>query len=618
MEGSANLFPPADEAEWRRLVEGALGGRPFESLISTTFEGLEIAPLYQRPETEAIHALRQKPGAWTVSQRMDHPDIATANAVARADLEGGADALTLTVSEAFAARGFGVKIASGHDLDAALAGIDLDRIALRVDAGARALELAPYFAALARDRRLTSAKLDVDFGHDPLGHFARSGLLSGNPQRGLRETHALLRAAGFAGHLMLADGRPYHEAGAGEAQELTCVIATAVAYLRMLEAEGLSLDEARVEIAFLLAADSNEFLSPAKFRALRRLWAGVESACGLAPKPIRLHAETAFRMMTRYDPWVNILRATMAVFGAGVGGADAITILPFTLALGLPDDVARRLARNTQSILIHESNLARVADPAAGAGSFEALTDALCAQAWRLFESFEAQGGMIKSLQAGVLQREIGTVAAARREAIARGSLAITGTSAFPVLAEAPVQVLVKFPAGETESPAAQDDGVSLPSRRDAEPYERLRAASDEHLQKTGERPKIFLVSLGEPQGFAASAAFATNFFAAAGFQAFSQDGFETTQAAVDAFRASGCKIACICPPRATSTHNLIDSVVRFRDAGAVRICLAGRGPEEAAMALLEVRANELICARRDALAILQELAVAVLQKQPS
>ena len=212
----------------------------------------------------------------------------------------------------------------------------------------------------------------------------------------MRESHALLRDAGFAGHLILADGRPYHEAGAGEAQELGCVIATGVEYLRLLEADGLSLEDARSEIAFLLAVDADEFLSLAKFRALRLLWAHVELACGLTPKPLRLHAETAFRMMTKYDPFVNILRTAMGVFCAGVGSADAITVLPFTLALGLPDDFARRIARNTQLILIHEAKLAKVADPAAGAGSFEALTEELCKRAWSLFQDFEAHGGMIE------------------------------------------------------------------------------------------------------------------------------------------------------------------------------------------------------------------------------
>ncbi len=455
------IFPPTSEAEWRRLVESALDGQPFESLIRATFEGLNIAPLYPRALREGGRALRQKPGAWTLSQRMDHPNPETANHMARADLEGGADALTLTISPAFSARGFGMKIETGRDLDMALADIDLDRTALRLDADARTLDLAPFFASLARDRRLTSAALDVDFGHDPYGHFARSGRLPADPAGRMRETHAALRGAGFTGHLLLADGRPYHEAGAGDAQELACVIATGAGYLRWLEGEGLSLEEARGEIAFLLAADADALLSLAKFRALRLLWARVESACGLTPEPLRLHAETAFRMMTRYDPWINIMRATMGVFCAGIGGADAITVLPFTLALGLPDAFARRIARNTQLILIHELSLARVADPAAGAGSFEALTNALCEKAWRLFQSFEARGGMLKALQDGVPQQEIGRAAAARQEAIAHNTLAITGTSAFPFLAEAPVPVLAPSPDQAREISAAKEDAAS-------------------------------------------------------------------------------------------------------------------------------------------------------------
>jgi methylmalonyl-CoA mutase len=614
MAGIADTFPPASEADWRRLVERVLDGRPFESLVSTTFEGLKIAPLYQRPTNESARALRQKPGAWTISQRMDHPSPETANQMARADLIGGADALTLQIAATPSARGFGVRIGAERDLDAALAGIDLDLISLRVDAGPRALDIEPAFASMARNRRLTSASLDVDFGHDPVGHLARTGALPPSARRGVAEMHKL-RDAGFAGHLLLADGRPYHEAGAGEAQELGCVIATGIEYLRLLEADGLSLEDARSEIAFLLAADADEFLSLAKFRALRRLWARVESACGLTPKPMRLHAETAFRMMTKYDPFVNILRASMAVFCAGVGGADAVTVLPFTLALGLPDEFARRIARNAQLILIYQAKLAKVADPAAGAGSFEALTDELCARAWTLFQDFEAQGGMIASLRAGAPQRAIAAAAAARREAIAHRTLAITGTSAFPLLAEAPVNVLEPTPAGADEAPART--GAALPSRRDAEPYEILRAASDEQFHKTGERPKIFLANLGRPQGFAVASAYAANFFASAGFEAGSNEGFETPQEAADAFRASGCRIVCICAPGTESMQTLVEAARTLRGAGAARIYLAGREPGEAAMTLLEAGVAELICAGGDALAILRDaIAIALGERQ--
>jgi methylmalonyl-CoA mutase len=605
-------FPPASEAEWRRLVGRVLDGRPFESLVSTTFEGLKIAPLYQRPTNEGARAQRQHHGPWKISQRMDHPEPETANQMARAEIDGGADALTLTVSQAHSARGFGVRIDGERDLDAALAGIDLDLISLRLDAGPRA-DIAPAFASMARNRSLTSASLDVDFGHDPVGNLARTGVLPLG--RDVAEMHKLLRDAGFAGHLLLADGRPYHEAGAGEAQELGCVIATGVEYLRLLEANGLSLEDARNEIASLLAADADEFLSLAKFRALRLLWARVESACGLTPKPMRLHAETAFRMMTKYDPFVNILRTAMGVFCAGVGGADAITVLPFTLALGLPDDFARRIARNTQLILIHEAKLAKVADPTAGAGSFEALTEELCKRAWSLFQAFEAKGGMIESLRAGVPQREIAAAAAARRAAIAHRTLAITGTSAFPLLAEAPVNVLEPAPAGANESPAPT--GAALPSRRDAEPYEFLRARSEEQFRKTGERPKIFLANLGRPQGFAAAAAFAVNFFAAAGIEAVSDEDFETPREAADAFRGSGCKIVCICAPQAVSMQALSDAARALRGAGAARIYLAGREPGEAETALLEAGVTKLICAGGDVPVTLEDtLAVALGERQ--
>ena len=154
-----------------------------------------------------------------------------------------------------------------------------------------------------------------------------------------------------------------HDAGGTEAQELAFALAAAVAYLRAFEAGGIALDAARRMIAFRLTADADQFLTIAKFRALRRLWQRVEESCGLAPAPAFIEAETAWRTMTRDDAYVNILRATIAVFSAGVGGADAITVLPFTAARGLPDRFARRVARNTQLVLLDEAGIAHVADP---------------------------------------------------------------------------------------------------------------------------------------------------------------------------------------------------------------------------------------------------------------
>lgn len=606
---SSDPIEPADEARWRERVRRALGDRGFEMLVATTPEGLRIEPLYPRALADAPRALRRKPGAWRISQRMDHPEALAANGIARVDLQNGADALALVVAQAPAARGFGISIASDRDLDTALSGIELDLISLRVDAGGRALDIAQIFAWLARQRRLTAAALDVDFGHDPIGHFARSGASAcafAEIGRDAAEASKALRDAGFVGRLMLADGRPYHEAGAGEAQELAAALATGVAYLRLLEAAGLSLEDARDEIAFLLAVDADEFLTLAKFRALRRLWARVETACGLAPKPIQLHAETAFRMMTKHDPWTNILRATMAAFSAGLGGADAITILPFTLALGLPDDFARRIARNTQLLLSGEANLAKVADPAAGAGGFEALTEALCARAWRLFQKLERAGGMIESLQSGLLQKEIAATAAARRQAIAHRAPAIVGTSAFPDLAEAPVRVLAIAPNVEEPLPAV-GQGARLPSHRDAEPFENLRAASDAERARTGARPKLFLANLGSLEGAAQRSIFVETLFAAAGLEALSAPNLETTPEAIAAFRRARCSLACICASDTIATEAVISMAQALVAAGAKRICVAAP-PGATEAALREAGVAEFVYPGCDVLAILQRM----------
>ncbi len=220
------------------------------------------------------------------------------------------------------------------------------------------------------------------------------------------ELVGVLSAQGFQSHFACADGRVVHASGGSEAQELAFVIAVAVEYLRALEANGVALDKARDAIFFRLAADADQFLTISKFRALRKLWARVEEASTLEPKPIFISAETAWRMMTRRDPNVNMLRVTMAVAAAGFGGADAITVLPHTAALGLPDGFARRLARNTQTILLEESNLYRVGDPAAGSGGIEALTSELCETAWKLFQEIEASGGIVGDAAQGFSAEE--------------------------------------------------------------------------------------------------------------------------------------------------------------------------------------------------------------------
>src|SRR5262249_53246329 len=248
----------------------------------------------------------------------------------------------------------------------------------------------------------------------------------------------------------------------------------AVEYLRVFTQGGVPLEAARNLVWFRLAADADEFLTIAKLRALRKLWARVEEASGLTPKPIFLSAETAWRMMSTRDPYVNMLRTRIAVPAAGLGGANAVSALPFTIALGLPDAFARRVARNMQLVLLEESNLYRVTDPAAGAGGIEAMTTDLAKAAWTLFQEIEAGGGAATAIEQGFLQKKVASTRAERLKAIARRKDALTGVSDYPHLGELPVRVLDVPRVSVPPMPAAMTF-ESLPSMRLAEPFETLR-----------------------------------------------------------------------------------------------------------------------------------------------
>ncbi|MGD9502956.1 MAG: methylmalonyl-CoA mutase family protein, partial [Methyloceanibacter sp.] len=392
----AKDFAPAGEAAWRALVEEALKGTPFAALESKTYDGIVIEPLYGRAR-EASPIPGRAPGTpWSVMQRIDHPDAKAANAQILDDLTNGANGIALVFEGAIGDHGYALA-AKGAAISAALDRVYLDAgIAIDLDLGFQSKDAAGLLATLVKARAIPPKATTIRFGFDPLSAIA----LAGASPLPWKDIAALLAALvsdlagqGFTGPFAAADGRVIHAASGSEAQELAFALASAIAYLRALEQGGIALEDARRLIYFRLAADQDQFLTVAKFRAIRKLWARIEQACGLEPRPAFVSAETAWRMMTKRDPHGNIVRGTIAALGAAAGGADAVAILPFSAALGLPDAFARRVARNTQAILIEEANIHRVADPAAGSGAIEALTDALAEMAWGLFQEIERGGG---------------------------------------------------------------------------------------------------------------------------------------------------------------------------------------------------------------------------------
>src|SRR5579872_6031407 len=596
-----NAFPPTSEEEWRRRVAAALRDAPFERLVATSEDGLPIAPLYRRK----IGPRAGRPGGpWRVLARADHPDADAANAQALEDLGNGADGLELVYAGACGAHGYGL---------AAAEAVSFDRLFrdIRFEAARIELDLGPFGEAAARaiadhiGRNFEPHRVDLGFGLDPIGLLALSGrsLPWREAAPALAQLVRDLAAQSFVGPFVAADGRIVHDAGGSPALELAFVLSCAVAHLHALEDNGLPLDAARCAIGFRLAADADEFMSSTKFRALRLLWARIEEACGLAPKPAHVHAASAWRTMTARDPYVNVLRGVMAAFSAGLGGADSVSVLPFTQAIGLPDSFARRLARNSQLLLLEESHLGFVADPAAGAGAFEALTETFCEKAWALFQDVEKQGGIVAALEGGAFQADVARIAEARARDVARRKTAMTGLSDFPNLAEIKPEVLpVAPPSFVYDGPAR---AAPLAPHRLSEPFEVLRDASDAMLAATGVRPRVFLANLGPIAAFNARATFAKSLFEAGGVETLGNDGFANAKEAARAFTESGARLACLCSSDEIYAASAEDAARALAAAGA-RVWMAAR-PSEREAALRAAGVKNFIFAGCDVLEALHE-----------
>ncbi|MFE5186438.1 methylmalonyl-CoA mutase family protein [Streptomyces sp. NPDC056628] len=555
-------FPDATHEQWQHLVEGVLrkagkdvSGTAAEDALSTPLEdGMRSRPLYTARDAAPDPGLPgfapfvrggrpegSTAGGWDVRQR----HTTATDGVVLADLENGVTSLWLVLGDA------GIPVSS---LGRALDGVYLDLAPVVLDAGAATEAAAHALLDLYAERGVAKDAARGNLGADPLGHEARTGRsLPFAPAavlaRRCAEEYPGLRA-------LTVDALPYHEAGGSAAQELGSALATGVAYLRELTEAGLTVEQAAAQLEFRYAATADQFLTIAKLRAARRLWARVTEVSG-APSAQVQHAVTSPVMMTRRDPWVNMLRTTVATLAAGVGGADSVTVLPFDHALGLPDAFARRIARNTSTILIEESHLARVIDPAGGSWYVERLTDELAHAGWEFFQQIEQAGGQAAALRSGRLRDDLAATWEARTGKLAKRREPVTGVSEFPYLAEQPV----------VREPAPEPPSGGLPRVRRDEAYEALRARSDAHLAATGARPRIYLAALGPAAAHTTRLTFASNLFQAGGIEPVTEGTFEE----------SGATEACLCSSDAVYEEQAAEVAGRLKAAGAAHVFLAGR-----------------------------------------
>lgn len=462
-------FPPATAESWRTLVAKTLGEKPFSVLEKATVEGLPIAPLYPPGDLPSAQAFPTRPfdaeSPWDLRVAIAHPDAARANAELLTDLEGGAASAVVRIDPTGRT---GVAIGSADDLARALSGVVLELAPIALDAGFLGVKAADWLATVGK----SSPGAKLNFHMDPLSAFAEAGASPGPIESHLINAATVgVRLAETYPHaeLFLASGRVVHEAGGGEAEELAFAAASAIAYAKALVRAGLSMTEAFGRITLGLAADTDYFLTIAKLRAAREIWARIAAACEAGPTA-RIEARTSRRMLARQDAWTNMIRLTAAGFGAAVGGADAVVLGNFTDALGLPTAFGRRQSRNTQLVLMQEAHVGRVADPAAGSGYVEAMTDQLARAAWAKLQEIEAGGGLAAALASGLIARDVEAAKAARPEP------KLVGVNAFPPAQEQPVEIATAEPQ-PVDAPAAAlpgPDGAcpALTAIRIAETYE--------------------------------------------------------------------------------------------------------------------------------------------------
>jgi methylmalonyl-CoA mutase len=460
----ASEFNPATRDQWLALVEKVLrrSGATMDSLTTETYDGFALQPLYTADDTAPDAGFPGLPpftrgmrpdgavaAGWDVRQRHAHPDPAVTRKSVLADLENGVTSLWLVVGSA------GVPLDALPDV---LADVYLDLAPVTLDAGPDAGAAARVLLDLHEDKGIQASEVRGNLGADPIGWRARTGeALSVD---GVVESARV--AARYVGlRSVVVDALPYHEAGSSDGQELGYALATAVAYLRALTDAGFTVDDAARQLELRFVATADQFGTIAKLRAARRLWARVAEVSG-ANTAVPQHAVTSPTMMTRRDPWVNMLRTTLACFAAGVGGADAVTVQPFDTAIGLPDAFARRIARNTQSILLEESKVAGVIDPAGGSWYVERHTDELAKAGWAVFQEVERAGGIAAALDDGLVDERIAAVRDERTRRLDANEEVITGVTVFPNKDEKPL----------TRAPAPPVPPGGLPRVRYAEPFE--------------------------------------------------------------------------------------------------------------------------------------------------
>jgi len=379
----ADGFTCGSKAQWRTLTDKTLRGADYEkTLVRRTEDGIQRGPLFtDAPKNTGVGKAKTPHLAgrpWHITSEIDHPKIEHANADILADLNGGVSALSLRIDPT---GDNGIAVRDRSDLQRLLSGVMANLVPIALVPSVGNFQTAALLANHFKGQK-DLADIHVSLGISPIDSDKKL-------------TDIALWVKTYAPHwkVISIDAATAHEAGATQAQELAAMLSQAVSIIRGLQVHGFKVGEILSLIDVHLVSDQDGHMGIIKLRAARMLWAQMADSFGASDTTCVIHATSSRRMLSKMDPWSNMLRLSGATFGAVCGGADYITTLPFTQPLGLATSFARRITRNQQILLMEESHLGQVHDPASGSYTHETLSHELAKTAWGIFQGMEKLGG---------------------------------------------------------------------------------------------------------------------------------------------------------------------------------------------------------------------------------
>lgn len=623
-----NEFPPVSEKQWKEQVVKDLKGRDFEKLIWQTYENINVNPFYTEDDLAPLESqLKSNPGEfpfvrgaksknndWKINQEIQHSDINLANKLATSSLNSGADSVSF-VCKTDSDEDLGLHIENNKDIARLLEGIDIENTPIHFQSGNTSLGILPLYINEVKRRSIDPEKLSGSFDCDPLRDLSLKGSFSVGEKKyfnNLRELISYLNNVMPDFKALKVNSSQFHDSGASITQELAFTLSSGVEYLDRLTEMDLTVDQISQQMMFSFSIGSNYFMEIAKLRAARMLWAQIVQQ--YEPKNessnlMVIEVKNSSWNKTQYDPFVNMLRGTVETMAGALGGAGTITVRPFDSMYKMPDEFSLRMSRNTQLVLKNESYLERVADPSAGSYYIETLTNSIAAESWKLFQEIEANGGFVQSLKSGGIQEAVGKTRKTRDRNIATRKDTVLGVNQYPNSSETILSnIQEKRPNSNIENSDKTDSQVEvLHPHRGAQAFEDLRLTTERNFERTGNKPKVFLLTIGNPSMRTARASFSSNFFGCAGFEIINNIGFAMPEDGVKAAIETKADIVVICSSDDEYPYfapNIIDQLKEQK--ADIKIIVAGN-PKEHIEKLEQAGVDDFIHVRSNALQMLKK-----------